>query len=60
MKTTFYLFFCLLSLALEGLQMAIYWLPIRLIWGKNTLDYLLSHHATNTSFRAWLNNNLDR
>ncbi|MGF7217477.1 hypothetical protein GGR92_003651 [Spirosoma lacussanchae] len=52
-----YFFYTLLRWLLCLLEFAVavlYWLPVRLLWGKNTFDYVVEY----LSLKGWLKKHL--
>lgn len=54
-KLFFGLFYSILVIA-EFITALVYWLPVRIIWGKNTFDYIIEYY----SLKAWVKKNLSR
>ncbi|MBN8820767.1 MULTISPECIES: hypothetical protein [unclassified Spirosoma] len=57
MKRLFYFLLLLLYGAIDMTLVILLWVPVRLIWGINTLQYILSPA---TSFSVWLQTTLKR
>lgn len=52
MKNIFFFLLYLTLWLLEFIAATIYWLPVRIVWGKSTYDYIMEHE----NLRDWLKN----
>ncbi|QMW04066.1 hypothetical protein [Spirosoma foliorum] len=56
MRYAIYIILQLILLTLEFSTAIIYWLPVRIVWGKNSFDYLATTQYS--SFYQWFKEKL--